>query len=353
VFFFTILQLIVFAASSVLAAALLPFAIKWALKTRFLDRPDQGRKDHARSTPPIGGLVLIPLFLLFAPFLGLSLLPHMALYLAVVLLALVGVIDDRIGMRASVKFFCQLLAAILVVSFGGAMVPHLGHLFGSEMLWGLKGFNWIFSVAAVVFLINAMNMIDGVDGLLGGITLAMLVWLVAGAGAAPEFALPLLLLSGLLLGFLVHNARYPGHPRATLFMGDTGSMVLGLLIAYFAIHLAALPQAQLAPIGVAFIVVVPIIDTFALFFARVTNHRGPFTPGRDHIHHRLLERQFSPAQVALILSILTLASGAIGFYGPRWLVIEAVMSYTWIALLAGYTLYLLRRAPRIYAASAV
>lgn len=345
-----ILLMFIAGAAALLSARLLPLAIRRAVRGRFLDRPDDGRKDHTRSTPPIGGLVIVPLFLLLAPIMGLSPLHDPSLFCALLLLLLVGVLDDRFEMPAVIKLAAQIGAALLVVLCGDTLVTQLGHLLGTNDVWHTGPWAVLFTTAALVFLINAMNMIDGVDGLLGGLSVIMLFWLGLAAlmSNVAWLAAPIALLLGLVAGFLVHNMRYPGHARATVFMGDTGSMALGLLVAYFAVQVSQAPQPGLPPIGVAMVILVPIIDTFALFFARVRSRRGPFTPGRDHLHHRLLDRGFTPGQVTVILMLIMLVTGGIGVFGAAIGLGEATQSVAWLMILVGYTLYLLRRAPMIY-----
>lgn len=344
-----LMLLTIAAAAMTLVAVVMPFAVRAAVRAGFVDVP-QGRKEHDRPVPPIGGLVIMPLFLLIAPALGLGLVAHWPLYLAVTIIVIAGMLDDRMDMSATLKLFLQLgVAAILTLS-NEAVLRDLGHLFGAPNALVLGVMAVPFTIACFVFMINAMNMIDGVDGLAGGISLVMLAWLVVAAliGHDMHLAATAVLMMGLVAGFLVHNMRYPRHPRATVFLGDAGSMALGVIIAHLAINVSQAPTPGLLPIGVALIILIPIVDAFALFIARMRAGRRAFEPGRDHIHHQLLGAGLTPGQVAVTLMAVMAIAGGLGVLGPYIGVGEGALTWVWAAVLVGYTIYLGKRAPAIY-----
>lgn len=331
-------------AGLLLVAAGIPVVARQARRGGFLDRPDAqagGRKGHDRPTPPIGGLVIIPAFCLLAWLSGLEAAAHWPLYTGLILLAATGAVDDRWDLSPGTKLFIQLVVATLLAVSGEATLRDLGHLFGANNTLELGWISIPFTVASIVFLINAMNMIDGVDGLAGGVSVAMLGWLAAAAvwGGEGRWLTIALILIGLVVGFLVHNMRYPGQKRARVFLGDAGSMGLGLLLAWLAINIAEAPTPGLLPIGVALVILVPIVDTFALFIVRVRGGRGAFSPGRDHFHHLLLDRGMEPQHVSALIAGIACLGGALGVAGPHLGVGEGALTLIWVAILLGYTAY--------------
>lgn len=346
---FAILDFAILVGGFLLSALLVPAAIRLAVHRGFVDQPG-GRKDHARPVPPVGGLVFVPLFLLLAPFLGLSPFDHWPLYLALLVIVGAGALDDYKDLPATLKLFIQLGVAALLAGSGEAVLGSLGHLFGgpNDVLLGMVAIP--FTVVCFVFLINAMNMIDGVDGLSGSLSFVMLGCLAVAATLSGDLAAArwAILLMFLLLGFLLHNARYPGHPRARVFMGDAGSMALGVLIAWLAIHVAGQPETRLVPMGVGWVILIPIVDAFALFICRIRAGRRAFTPGRDHFHHQLLSAGFRPGQVAMGMAVLGLIFGGIGVLGPRFGFGEGPLTFGWLFILLGYTVFLVRRRKALY-----
>lgn len=337
-------------AASVLAASILPVIARMAVRRGWVDKPDAkngGRKTHTRPTPPVGGIVILPLFLLLLPHVGFMPTDHAPLYVAIALITITGWLDDRFDLSPTTKFFMQVLVAILITASGAALLPHLGHLFGGEHLAMLGPIAYPFTAVCFIFFMNALNMIDGVDGLAGGISFVMLFWLGVAAmmGGDIQYASAAFLMMALLAGFLVHNMRYPGHKRATVFLGDAGSMGLAVVIAWLGVNIAADPTPGMPPIGMAWIIALPIIDTFALFISRKRRGLSAFTPGHDHVHHRLMHGGFSsghhlsPERVTLILIIIVFLMGVIGVLGVPTGIPEWGLSILWVIALLSWVLY--------------
>lgn len=337
------------AASAHFVGALLPFLIRRAVRLGLTDLPDE-RKVHARPVPPIGGIVIMPVFLILLPVLGFTALADVPLYLALALLLVMGWYDDHYGLAAHWKLLGQIAAALIVAVPGTVLLPHLGHLFGVDHVVELQWLALPFTAVCLIFLINAMNMIDGVDGLAGGVSFVMLGALALAAlrGDDLMYASAACVMMALLFGFLLHNMRYPGHKRATVFLGDAGSMSLGLIIAWLAIGIASDPTPGLVPIGAAWVIALPIIDAFALFVARKRAGRRAFEPGRDHLHHRLLAKGLTPGQVTMMMMGIAAIFGAYGLWGGLIGAGEGVQTWTWLVLLALYTARLVMRTRTLY-----
>lgn len=337
------------AAAAHFVGALLPVVVRYAVRRGFADQPE-GRKVHDRPVPPVGGLVIFPLFMILLPVLGFSVVTHAPLFIALALLLVIGCLDDYYDLAAHWKFLGQAIVALLLTMTGEALLPHLGHLFGVDHRVDLLWLSVPFTAVCLIFLMNAMNMIDGVDGLAGGISFVMLGWLAVAAlmGGNEMQASSVLLLMALLFGFLLHNMRYPGHKRATVFLGDAGSMALGLVIAWLGINITTSEAAGMPPIGMALIIAVPIIDAFALFIVRKRSGRRAFQAGRDHLHHRLMAAGLTPGQVALTMMIVVFILGALGVLGGRVGIDEGFLTLLWLFLLAGYTFDLVRHGTSLY-----
>jgi len=176
-------------------------------------------------------------------------------------------------------------------------------------------------VFATVAVINAINTFDGVDGLAGTLVLAILAffaffaWTLGDANAL-KF---LVVLIGALVGFLVFNVPLPWR-SARSFMGDTGSQVLGIVVAWFSIEFTQESASAVPPVCMLWVVGVILLDFFTVTIRRVIRRRNPATPDRAHIHHLLLRRGFSPIQTVIVLAFVNIAFGAIGTAGwlLRW-----------------------------------
>ena len=339
-FFFVLI-----AAAATLVGTVLPILTRLAVRRGFADHPDDDRKDHGRSVPPIGGIVIVPIFLILLPFLGFPLSAYFPLYVCVPLLYVTGLVDDARGVSPGLKLGIQILCALIVTISGTVSLDHLGHLFGSGHLVELSFISIPFTAVCFIFFMNALNMIDGVDGLSGGLSSVMLFFISLSflvADHVPFFTASVLLIA-LLIGFLIHNMRYPGHKRATVFMGDTGTLCIGFLIAWLGISSAMTEGAGITPIGFAFVILLPIMDAFALFIARKVRGVSPFKAGRDHLHHILLDKWHSPVRVTLFLWMICFLLGTVGFLGPHIGITEGPLTFLWIASLLGYTGYQIRK----------
>lgn len=313
-------------------------AIKLARMLGIIDEPG-GRKQHDRPVPPIGGLIVFPVFILMGILSGADLQQYWALYVGLIILLVAGAIDDRFSLNAWVKFFIQIAVAVFVFYAGNTRVMYLGD-FGwiEEALW----LGWVgipFTLAAIVLLINAVNLMDGLDGLAGGMCAVMFGWLVIAAILGGDMALAQMMgiLIGAISGFLVFNMRNPWRRKASVFLGDAGSMCLGLCLAWFAIHMARWPlQTPLVPVTVAWIIAVPVFDACAQFYRRVREGRHPFSPDRGHFHHHFIAAGLSVRSTTLIIMAIVAITGAFGYLGVKFGIPQIVMLILWAAALLAH-----------------
>lgn len=321
-------------ATCLIVACLIPPLSRVAMKYGFVDTPDN-RKTHKKSTVVIGGLIIFPVIMaynIWGEITDLSL--YWPLYTALTLLLITGALDDRISLPAPLKFGVHVAAAICIVFFGGAQVAYLGDLFGLGP-FGTDIMSLPFTLAAVVLLINAMNLIDGVDGLAGGVSLVIFFWMALAAITFEwvNHGIIILTMMGGVLGFLYFNMRTKWRSHAIIFLGDAGSMCLGLFIAWFAIHLSKGPDAPLEPIAVAWIIGFPIFDTCAQFYRRVCAGQSPFTPDRGHFHHNLMDAGIPDHLVTPIIGSIVFIMGAIGYGTIAVGIPQVFLTIPWIALL--------------------
>ncbi len=314
-----------------LAAAAVPFARRLARRRAFVDRPG-GRKDHARDTPPVGGLVIVPVALIVAVLCGgLEFARDGAFIGALALIVLLGFVDDARGLPAGLKFAVQGVAAALIVLPGGAVIHTMGDLFGLGAVH-LGPFAVPLSIFCVALLINAINMIDGLDGLAGGVVLGALLWVVVAAGGAGDSRLALAVAGG-VAGFLIYNTRNPWRRKACVFLGDSGSMALGFVLAWLCVRASQGTAASLSPVAVAWILGVPVMDAFALFVTRLRRGRHPFSADRRHFHHRFTDAGMASGPVSAGIVALSVLFGGIGVLGIRLGVPEPVLMAVWVVLL--------------------
>lgn len=336
-----ILPLIAFPLLSFLTVLIgVPVARRVALRFGYVDKPG-GRKNHDSPTPPIGGLVIIPTFILLSLASGATWTTQWPFWLALCVIALAGALDDRYAIRPRWKFIAQFTAATIIVVCGGAKIVTLGNLFGFGPVW--LGFMHIpFSIIAAVLLINAINLIDGLDGLAGGKSLIALFWMAVPCALFAMWVpfLSIALLMAAVFGFLIYNMRHPFRDRATVFLGDAGSMSLGLALAWYGMSLAY--SGVIEPIAVAWILALPIMDTCAQFARRVAQGRHPFDADRNHFHHHFINAGVDVGNAAGVITVIGFTLGLIGVGGMVLSVPEPILAYLWIATLFGHIYMSLR-----------
>ncbi len=299
-----------------------------------VDNPDN-RKQHGKAIPPIGGLVIFTVFMIFGVFSGvIDLNKYWPLFVSLVILLSSGAIDDQFHIDAKIKFFIHILVACIIAFMGNVQAAYMGNLFGFGTVW-TGFFSYPFTIIAIVLLINAMNLLDGMDGLAGGVSVVIFLWLLIAALFAGwfDYVSILALLIACIAGFLVFNMRNPWRRKASLFLGDAGSMSLGLCIAWFSVLLARSPETPIEPISVAWLIGFPIFDTCAQFYRRVRAGQDPFAPDRGHFHHHFIDAGVPVRSATIIIILIVAIMGAIGYGGIAIGVPPFVLTIAWVALL--------------------
>jgi UDP-GlcNAc:undecaprenyl-phosphate GlcNAc-1-phosphate transferase len=284
----------------VITVVLIPLSLPLAVRFGLIDEPG-GRKQHSAPTPVHGGLAILAAMVCSSLVFGDYHSPlTLVFYLAGGLLILIGAIDDFRGLGWKFRLGAQIVAALIMAIVGGASVQQLSDVFGvNGLMLGWLGIP--VTVFVVVGTINALNMADGLDGLAAGQALVSLLLFLCFALYAGNVAMAdrLLAVAAAVIGFLVWNMRFPWQPRARVFLGDAGSMLLGFVIAWAAVRLTQTPAHPISPVLGPWTIALPLIDCVSLIFRRMRHGRSPFSADRDHLHYLLLDAGYRPETITL------------------------------------------------------
>jgi UDP-GlcNAc:undecaprenyl-phosphate/decaprenyl-phosphate GlcNAc-1-phosphate transferase len=293
----------------------IPIIIQVARQKKMFDEPDE-RKVHKMVIPTLGGLGIFAGFILST----LIFSPAGSIYLqyfaaAAVVIFFLGIKDDILILSPAKKFLGQLLAAGIIIKFGGVQISNMHGFFGIGEIPFV--FSIVFTLFTVIVITNSFNLIDGVDGLAG--SLGLLSSIVFGSyfvyANEPMYAVIAFSLSGSLIGFLIYNFS-----PAKIFMGDTGSLLIGLVNSILVIKFintagsitTAHSIASAPAIGFA-IMIVPLFDTLRVFALRILDRRSPFSPDRNHVHHFLLDLGLTHKHVTILCVTANIALIALAY----------------------------------------
>lgn len=282
------------------SAIITPFVRKIAFHIGSVDKPNK-RRINKVVMPSLGGLAIFLTFLFGYIFFSSKLTDMIPIIIGSIIIFLTGMIDDIKPIKVKYKIVGQIIAASIVVLYGGLVVKSVD-AFGVYINFGI--FKEIITIMFIVGMINAVNLIDGLDGLSSGlsliffITIALIV-LIQSKYKGLEIYLTLIMI-GATSGFLVHNF-YP----AKIYAGDSGAMFYGYIIAVIAIlgFKAVTITSVVIPI---FVMAIPIFDTIFAILRRVYNGKKISEPDKEHLHHKLLKYGFSHRSTVLILYSISL-----------------------------------------------
>ncbi len=307
---FTIKLLIPFAGvlSFFLVFLAIPTILRVAESKNLFDEPNK-RNVHKIKIPTLGGLAIFLSFLftysLFAEWFSFTQIPF--LIPALLIIFSIGIKDDIMVTAPMVKLFGQILAAFIIIGWGDLRLTSLHGFLGLDLSY-LAGI--MLTLLIFIFILNGLNLIDGIDGLASitsiiAVTSFSIWFFINGNYHIPVFSAALI---GALLGFTYFNVF---SKNQKIFMGDTGSLLLGFLLAVVAIKFAEFnkPENQpflkysmnSAPAVVMGILIVPVVDTLRIFVYRISKGKSPFTADKNHIHHRMLTLGFTHIQTSLII----------------------------------------------------
>jgi UDP-GlcNAc:undecaprenyl-phosphate GlcNAc-1-phosphate transferase len=288
-----------------------------ALKCGLVDKPG-GRKQHKGDIPLVGGISFycaIVFFYLFWP----EVLPHtvenfLPYLSSISLLLLVGIADDRFDLPVIPRVLIQALSAVVIMA-SGFYINTFGHVLGeNELVLGPMGYP--VTLFATWAAINAFNMVDGVDGLLGSVSGAtfaalMVVFLLAGAQLRAMWCLLMIVA---LIPYLIFNMGLIGNKRLKVFMGDAGSMVIGFTMLWLVILGSQGAEAVMAPVTALWVIALPLMDMVTIMVRRLRRGQSPFRPDRDHLHHILIRSGLTGRQTVLVMTLLTAVFASVGIF---------------------------------------
>ena len=328
-----------------IAMVAVPLMMRAARRTGLVDLPD-ARKQHHGAVPLVGGVAIFTAAALALFVSGAWPKIPAGFVAAAAVILLVGFLDDARDLNAVVRFVAQAAAIGFAVTDAGHLLPDLGQLLGGQTLT-LGRWAALVTVFGILGIVNAMNLVDGVDGLAGGIAATTLGWMTVAyallelTGAVPlrGYELPVLgAMLGGVAGFLFFNLRRRSRRRASVFLGDAGSLLLGFVLGWFAVGVTAAPgDADMPPAAVLWLLWVPLYDTVGVMTRRLLAGRSPMAPDREHLHHLFQALGFTPRQTVNRLIAMNFVGGAIGVLGWQAGVPDAAL---FGLFLLGFAIYL-------------
>lgn len=299
--------------SYLLGVFIVPLVISYSKKQGLIDKPNE-RKIHKGPISRLGGIAIwLSTMITFLFLVFLSYYPYGSLLSGILLgsslMFLLGLIDDIYTLNAKFKLFIQIAIATLVYLLG-VKVDSIFSPFGGEIHLG--HFSYLFTLLWIVGISNAVNFIDGIDGLAGSVitinSITLGIIAVAMIPPSPISALIAFILAGSMLAFLTYNFN-----PAKIFMGDSGALFSGFLLATLSIT-GVMKAAALAIILPFVVLAVPIIDITYSSLRRISKGKSPFVADSEHIHHKLLKAGFTQNMTVAILTSVAIVSGAIASY---------------------------------------
>lgn len=316
--------------SLVFTSFMLPKILLVSFRKRLFD-PVDSRKVHQGIVPRLGGIAFMPAcFFVLLLLLGVdtafgqgvlwmdmqrNIVKIAFACCALMVLYLMGIIDDMIGVRYKVKFLVQAMCGFMLIS-AGMGIEDLHGLFGIHAMW--PPLAWLLTLLLVVFIINAINLIDGIDGLASGLSIVAALYygfsfLILGEYA---FALVSFAVLGTLIPFFYYNVFGNANRGRKIFMGDTGSLTIGFILAFCSLDVLDGSSAAVSgnsPVVMAFApLLVPCMDVVRVFLYRIRHGANPFKPDKNHIHHKLLaiglDARWSLITILLISLCLTISN---------------------------------------------
>lgn len=310
----------------------IPSIVRAAHKKKLLDEPNL-RTVHSNSTPRLGGLAIFAGFISSLTLFGVINRGVKEMMAGAIIIFFIGLKDDIIPVSAFKKAFVQILAAGIIIVAGDVRITSFYGIFGIYEI--SASFSYIISGLFIIGITNAVNLVDGLDGLAGSVIVLICAFLgfgflFWGSGSYLAYATVAFSLMGSIVGFLRYNLR-----NAIVFMGDTGSLVSGFIVSVLAIKFVEMKPFANNTLFVMSVLFIPIADTLRVFILRVLKGRSPFSPDKNHLHHRLVDLGLNPIYAIIVLLLLNLLA-----IGVVW-VFNAYSINVLLGLLTTYTISVL------------
>jgi UDP-GlcNAc:undecaprenyl-phosphate/decaprenyl-phosphate GlcNAc-1-phosphate transferase len=297
-----------------LTALIIIFLRPIAFHFDFLDKPSE-RKAHQGSVPLIGGIAMFLGTSLGLVFSGVIFLEENLIFLVIssLILVSIGIVDDYRNISHKVRFVFQIIAALIVIYFGHAILRDLGALISVRNVQ-LELFATLFSLFAIIGVINALNFSDGIDGMSSSLCLVTFISIAFFAFQAKDFIILKIVFCFIssILAFLIFNLGANKGSNYKIFMGDSGSTFLGLGIAWSLITFSQESQSIFSPITALWIYSIPLMDTISVVIRRISDGKSPFSPDRKHLHHFFIHIGKSDRQTLIIIVLISALMALIG-----------------------------------------
>ena len=338
--------------SIILTGVIIPNIILIAFRKKLFDEIDE-RKIHRGIVPRLGGIAFLPSIIFsFCVVIGFNLrteelslgeplmmemIPIFFLLCGLMLMYLVGIADDLIGVRYRGKFLLQIFTGTLLVA-GGMWISDLYGFLWIHHCPDWLG--WLFSIFLVIYVANSINLIDGIDGLASGLSMIALIFYSIVFFLAGEYLFALMAATtlGTLIPFFYYNVFGHAENHNKIFMGDTGSLTIGTVLAFLSIAMFRIPLGDIPGNQNPFIlaiapIILPCFDVVRVFVHRVRNGSNPFLPDKCHIHHKLLALGLVQwkALITILISDATIVGGNLllsSLVQPTWLILGDIMAWT-------------------------
>lgn len=317
-----------------------------AKKVGLVDRPNY-RKRHQGVIPLVGGISVYA-GICFALLSFKLYIPHSGLYLICAgILVLVGALDDRFEISVKCRATVQAFIAAAMIIFGGLYLNSLGQILGPwEMLLG--PFGYLVTLFAVWAAINAFNMVDGIDGLLGGLSCVAFasIGILLYLDGQVDLAIWCFAIIATILPYICLNLGVLGR-RYKVFMGDAGSTLIGFSIIWILLQSTQGTNHPMNPVTALWVIAIPLMDMIAIMYRRLRKGLSPFAPDRQHIHHLIMRAGFSSRQAFVLITLAAIGLAVFGVMGERYLVLpEWVMMLLFLLAFLMYG-YCIKRAWRV------
>lgn len=334
---FTYLEFVPLFTAFFVALILLVVMTPFAHQLGLVDQPGT-RKHHSGIVPLTGGVAIFIAVLVASLATDVWLKNNPLFFTASAFIVLLGMLDDKFDLSAKGRLMCQFAVAAIMAWSAQNYITSLGNItgFGSSDL-GL--FGYFFTLVCVVGVINAFNMIDGIDGLAGGMSLVVLssvVLLLVISNNGNAIMGPMLIIAA-LVPFLAFNLSWKGFKGNKIFMGDSGSMFVGLTIVWILVEYTQGQEAAMRPITAVWLVGLPLMDMAAIMYRRAKKGQSMLRPDRQHLHNIFMRAGLSSRRSLAAILLIGCCYAAVGIIGEILNVPEYVMFWGFIAMLFLYS----------------
>lgn len=322
------------------AIILLVIMTPLAHKLGLVDHPSE-RKNHKGMVPLTGGVAIFGAVLVASVATDVWFKNGSLFFTASAFIVLLGMLDDKFDLSAKGRLVCQFGVAAIMAWSAQNYITDLGNLLGFGSIT-FDIFGYFFTLICVVGVINAFNMIDGIDGLAGGMSLVVLcsvVFLLLISNNSKAIMGPMIVIAA-IVPFLAFNLSWKGFKGNKIFMGDSGSMFVGLTIVWLLVEYTQGAEAAMRPVTAVWIIGLPLMDMAAIMYRRAQKGQSVLRPDKQHLHNIFMRAGLSPRRSLAAILLMGCAYAAIGILGEIFLVPEYIMFLGFFVTLFIYSLVL-------------